>query len=508
MSFNVPVVVIFTSFLVGSVSCSGDVAAGQLAEPASSEETRLANGVQEGVLGCAIMGEPSNGRQIPHIEAYATTVPSVSDQSFPSKGKLEVGPKVSFVDEIIRIFVSHLEPMKRVGLRVSVTDSGGIHWESVAYFRANEQGEIDPASQEPLRGSTYSGRHAMGLFWSMVPERLQPFDASADLQYEVSLESGGAVMAQERICRLAYRHPPSGNIEKEELRGDVYANFYRSEPQNVKPTIILLGGSGGQFQSETAFYLAARGYSVLDLMYFGPNGLPPRLERVPLEYLNRAIQWVRQRGETGLSDIVLMGRSRGAEYALLYASQFDDVKGVISLVGSNLAWSAKSYFRSSWTHNGNEIPFARGSLRQAVRYLWRSRGVGQDQLGYFNSATTKQRRTMNAEIEVERIRAPILLLSGKSDMQWPSAEMGERLVSRAMHHGFPFAIRHVAYHDAGHEFLAIPFIPQPSLSSMMTWASGGTTQGNALASIEAWGEIFGFLEAIVARSLDHADERS
>ena len=243
-------------------------------------------------------------------------------------------------------------------------------------------------------------------------------------------------------------------------------------------------------------------------MYFGPNGLPPRLERVPLEYLNRAIQWVRQRGETGLSDIVLMGRSRGAEYALLYASQFDDVEGVISLVGSNLAWSAKSYFRSSWTHNGNEIPFARGSLRQAVRYLWRSRGVGQDQLGYFNSATTKQRRTMNAEIEVERIRAPILLLSGKSDMQWPSAEMGERLVSRAMHHGFPFAIRHVAYHDAGHEFLAIPFIPQPSLSSMMTWASGGTTQGNALASIEAWGEIFGFLEAIVAGSLDHADERS
>lgn len=322
--------------------------------------------------------------------------------------------------------------------------------------------------------------------------------------YSLALESESTVIDRARICRLTYEGALSTHVEKEELREELYANFYHNGAGDGKPTIILLGGSGGRFQTQTAVYLAAKGYPVLDLMYFGQQGLPPRLERVPLEYLERAVRFVKQRRETNSSAVVLMGRSRGAEYALLYASRFGEVDAVISIVGSNTVWSAKSYFRSPWTLEGKDIPFARGSFRQALGYLWRGRGVGQDQLSYFDSALSRPDRS--AEIEVERISAPILLLSGQTDLQWPSAEMSERLLSRSAQHGSPHYIRHVRYDNAGHEFLALPFTPQPDFAHVMTWATGGTPQGNALAAIEAWGEIFSFLDRIQSNGLDPAEE--
>jgi len=481
------------------VSMADDVAAADLAKAFSAEEYRLID------TGISVTSDRGQGWSVA-VSPGATTENSASNIYPPRRGTLAVHPRVSHFDESVEVFISDLEPGQLARLRVSVTDSNGNRWESVACFQANDQGEINPASQKPLTGSSYSGQHAMGPFWSMVPERLAQFQHAADLMYTITLESEGAVVAREHIWRSVYESAALVEFEKEELRGDIYANFYQSEVGNGKPTIILLGGSGGQFQTQTALYLASKGYAVLDLIYFEQTGLPPRLERVPLEYLDLAVQWVKHRRKADSSVVVLMGRSRGAEYALLYASQFDEVDAVISNVGSNLAWSAKSYFRSSWTLENNEIPFARGSLRQALGFLWKSRGVGHDQLSYFESALKKSDKTEGARIKVEHINAPILLLSGKSDMQWPSTEMSERLVAQAAQADFPHHIKHVAYDDAGHEFLALPHSPQPDFSDVMTWASGGTPQGNALAAIGAWAEIFGFLEEIQDDRLNHADQ--
>ena len=449
---------------------------------------------------------PRDDYQSSHTMSYVETTPSASNISPLSRSKLEVVPKVSFLDAPVEIFVSQLAPMQLACLRVTVTDSIDNKWKSIAYFDANFKGEVNPAFQEPLSGSTYSGAHAMGLFWSLVPERLQSFQTSTDLLYEITIETEDAVTHRESIHRIAYHDTASMGIEIEELREDIYANFYRIQAENGKPTIILLGGSGGRFQTETALYLAGKGYPVLDLMYFGKDGLPKRLERVPLEYLDGAVQWVRQRRMAASPAVVLMGRSRGAEYALQYAAKFDEIQAVISVVGYDLVWSAKSYFRSSWTLDGKDLPFARGTLKQALGYLRKSNGTGQSQLSYFESGLGNRRRVKRAAIEVERINAPILLLSGKSDLQWPSSEMSERLMLRARQHGFPHQIKHIAYDDAGHEFLALPFIPQPDYSQMMTWASGGTPQGNALAAIDAWRQIFGFLEKIHDERLDTVNE--
>jgi hypothetical protein len=68
------------------------------------------------------------------------------------------------------------------------------------------------------------------------------------------------------------------------------------------------------------------------------------------------------------------------------------------------------------------------------------------------------------------------------------------MLSRAKKHQFPFEIVHYSYENAGHHFEETPYIPQVDFSNVVTWKSGGSFQGNALASIDSWQQTLAFLE--------------
>ena len=55
-----------------------------------------------------------------------------------------------------------------------------------------------------------------------------------------------------------------------------------------------------------------------------------------------------------------------------------------------------------------------------------------------------------AAIPVERIEAPILLLSGDFDDLWPSTLGGEQVIKRLRANDFPYKAEHIAYPGAGH----------------------------------------------------------
>lgn len=407
---------------------------------------------------------------------------------------LAISPKISFVDEPLQIMASGFTPSQVAALRVTVMDAQGMKWESVACFRADEFGQIDPSKQEPIRGGSYHGLHPMGLFWSLKPEKLTDFNAEKNLEFVVSVETGGHTVASETITRKSFQDLEALNIRRKEIRSELIGNLYLPNVQTKQPAVILLSGSGGNFQDKKASYLAAKGYAVLDLIYFGTGDLPEHLEAVPLEYLKKSIHYLKQHPNIDSSKIALMGRSKGAEYALLYASVYHDIKAVVSMVGSSLSWSSKRYFRSSWSYKNKEIPFARGAFIEAIRYLRISNGIGQDQSPYMISAFENEERTKRASIEIENIECPILLLSGKSDLQWPSSMMSDSMLSRAKKHQFPFEIVHYSYENAGHHFEETPYIPQVDFSNVVTWKSGGSFQGNALASIDSWQQTLAFLE--------------
>ncbi len=84
--------------------------------------------------------------------------------------------------------------------------------------------------------------------------------------------------------------------------------------------------------------LASRGHAALALHYFGGPGLPNRLVGVPLEYVDRAIDFLLQR--SGATRLAVMGTSKGGELALLMGSRTGRIAGVVAIVPSSHVWQA------------------------------------------------------------------------------------------------------------------------------------------------------------------------
>jgi dienelactone hydrolase len=68
----------------------------------------------------------------------------------------------------------------------------------------------------------------------------------------------------------------------------------------------------------------------------------------------------------------------------------------------------------------------------------------------YEQSLKQRQRVRAALIPVERIRAPVLLLSGKADSMWPSSKMGDLVIQRLAKAKHPYEHLHIAYDKAGH----------------------------------------------------------
>jgi hypothetical protein len=105
-----------------------------------------------------------------------------------------------------------------------------------------------------------------------------------------------------------------------------------------------------------------------------------------------------------------------------------------------------------------------------------------------------------AEIPVERINGPVLLISGTDDAVWPSTTLSEFAVRRLRAHDHPHKVEHLAYEGAGH--VIGPPIPGLTFTIAHTvhpiigldFAFGGEPQQNIGASHDSWARILSFLD--------------
>ena len=269
----------------------------------------------------------------------------------------------------------------------------------------------------------------------------------------------------------AYYPPPTG-------RGDV---------------VLVLGGSEGGLQGSQplASRIAEHGVGALALAYFGAPGLPQTLEKVPLESLQAGIDWVRkQPGMTGRR-LVVLGVSKGGEAALLLAANDPRLCAVVAGVPSSVVWAgidmahpATPVTVSSWTMRGKPlafVPYADGPFR-GVRDL------------YERSLVAAAPETA---IPVEKIRGPVLLISGKADQLWPSTPMSEAVMARLEAKHFAYAHKHLAYDNAGHAAFGPP-LPADSPTMARLASLGGTAQGNQAARLDDWPKALAFLDEAFA----------
>jgi len=102
-----------------------------------------------------------------------------------------------------------------------------------------------------------------------------------------------------------------------------------------------------------------------------------------------------------------------------------------------------------------------------------------------------------AEIPVERVQGPILMVSGEADTMWPATDMAQIAERRAAERGFPCQLTHMSYPGAGHLCGGVPGTPVATeIRHPLTgqvYSLGGTAAANAHARADSWPRVLQLL---------------
>ena len=369
----------------------------------------------------------------------------------PEHARVRIVPTEALLDAPLRVRVGGARPGEPVRLELSATSADGVTWTSGRVVRADSSGAVSVdggrllTSLDPV-GVADSSQLGLGPREGAVELRLDARQGDRSL--------GTAVATRWMVGRgVAARDLTVAN-------DGLAARYWTGPARDRRPVAVLsVGGSEGGYGNGTqAALLASHGYPVLQLAYFRAPGLPRKLRAIPLEYVERALEWLHAR--PGVTDVVMVGASRGAELALLVGSTYPElVQGVAAWVPFDAVGPG------SWTRAGRRIP----------------------------SASNPDPR-----IPVERIRGPVLLVGGGRDQVWDSAFGATSVRARRLEHGRKDT-ETLVFDDAGH-FLdaAVPYLPEPTEFSVdgFTLVSGGTRQADALARTASWPRLLALLDRV------------
>lgn len=416
-----------------------------------------------------------------------------------------VSPNPALMDDGVTIKVLGLQPNREVIIRARSKDQRDCWWNSSALFRAREDGSIDVSAQAPASG-TYTGVDAMGIFWSMEPDRSQRplpaffsvVDSFEPIVTQVEPVSDRRVVAATRVVR----HFAGTAVRTEPFRTNgVVGILYRPGDQHKHRGIILLGGSEGGFPTPEGGMLASRGFVVLALAYFGATGLPGTMQRLPIEYFGRAIRGLQSLPDLEGSIVTIIGGSRGAEAALLVGSIYPEINGVVGVSSSHILWEGATARMlpggPAWTHGDKPLPYVPFHIGAgfAVRYVWSSVGGSPPSLKTMFLDSLSRVATDEVRIAVERIHGPVLLASGSDDRKWPSALMSGCVMDRLRQNHHPYSHEHLSYEGAGH-WIPSAYLPTGGLRGRMADEIGGTPEATARAQSRWWPRMMQFLAAI------------
>jgi len=200
-------------------------------------------------------------------------------------------------------------------------------------------------------------------------------------------------------------------------------DFYHADSSGMRPCVIVIhGGSWSSGDSkqlqELNIYLANRGYHVASVNYHkAPEWQSPK----PLEDVRKAISYLRAKAEQlriDTSRLVILGRSAGAQIALLAAYQETEpgFKGVISFYGpADMIW---------------------GYSKPASRWVMDSRHVMENYLGGTYKQIPDRYRSASPIEYVSENSPPTLLIHGRNDVL-VAYEHSTRLATKLENKGVP-----------------------------------------------------------------------
>lgn len=410
------------------------------------------------------------------------------------------------VEITVRIFGA--PPGGQVTVTAESTDAAGQEWQAAAIFTADEDGTVDLHCDPPLPGSSYRGVDSMGLIWSMRPAGLPDprvaRDRLAPQPLVLTAQAGGTTPASAEVSRLFV---PDGLTRTDVTEHGLVGVLYRPAGNRPLPAVLMLGGSEGGLHEDNAALLAAHGYVVLALAYYGMPGLPQTLTSIPVEYFGTALSYLAGRDDVAVGQIAVHGVSKGGEAALLIGSIYPAVRAVVSVVGGGLitqgisqdveTGSLLEILRTPvpcWTYKGRELPYLPNVVTPRMEAAVAAGGPVS--LGWAAPDLSDAGKVAQTAIPVERIAGPVLLISAADDQTYgPAFQEAAAQRLAAAGHRYPF--RHIVHEGAGHLIANAGY--RPTTQSVLPgpgvpFQFGGTPAADAAARLATWHETLQFLE--------------
>ena len=411
-------------------------------------------------------------------------------------------PSRALVDETLVIRVGGLAPGAAVTLRLWNRDLDGVVFASEATFNADETGTVDLAKQAPAWGS-YDGVDPMGLFWSRRQLEGEEAAACSPLSSNpMTVTLAAAIPGSEMLVASIERSFASDGVQTSDVRCDgLVGKLFAPKDAGNYPAVLIVGGSSGglYWSQEMAGLLASHGYVAFALAYFGVEGLPKTLDRIPLEYFGKALAWLSDQPQVIANRIGVVGHSRGGELALLLGASYPQIHAVVAYAPSGVLWGAyPSTGNAAWTQGGKEMPFASSPLHEQWDEALAQGRVRPGSFDWYFVPLQDKELAERVTIAVERINGPVMLISGKDDKLWPSAELAEFAVRRFKSKGLGNAVQHFTYAGAGHGF-GWPNVPTTVTRYKHSVSGedielGGSPKEMAHARQDSWLRMLAFLE--------------
>ena len=200
---------------------------------------------------------------------------------------------------------------------------------------------------------------------------------------------------------------------------------------------------------------AGIGITALAVGYFGVPDAPGTIIWVPVEYVEKAAQYLHG---NGFEKVTAVGISKGAELALLSASLIPAIDGAVAFapsskvymgIGPGISWVDAS----SWTFRGKDLPYTYAPA-SGWKALAHSLKAGELT---FRPVYERADRAVKEDsiIAVGNIRGPVLVCGSPNDSLWPGEKACADITERLKENHFAYPFRQLIYPYASH--LLLPF---------------------------------------------------
>jgi dienelactone hydrolase len=374
---------------------------------------------------------------------------------------ISASPRAATSDVPVTIHVRGLEPQARAVVELSGTSTGGGIWRGQIVRRADAHGALTLQDaylypwMRPVRGG-------LGAWPRQVTIRVQAGHSAAHTTVErVALDANSVAARDLRPAGVGF-----------------YGEWLTPRHRRAHGAVLMFGGSeGGLENGSLALAVAAHGYPVLQLAYFGEPGLRQSLRQIPLEYFEHALRWLARQPQVDRARIVTWGWSRGGEASLLLASTFPRlVHAAVGYVPSAYVFGAPADVRvAAWTYRGRPL----------------------------RMQTRNGRLQPSGLIPVWKSSGPLFVVGGGDDGLWPSGAF-VRQIEQELHRHARRDVTALSYPRAGHMlYQAIP--PQIDTKSadyghVQTNYGvadfGGSYRADEAALEDSWPKLLRFLATV------------